>query len=222
MDDKFNLSRRENIFLAKKTIVNNIYNSARLEGINVTFPQTKTILDGMSVSNLDIDDVQKILNLRNAWRYLFNHIDDEFTLEFIEKINGYVAYNESLEWGVLRNGNVGIYGVNYKPTIPVRNDVVEKIKELNRIESVTERAIIYMLWAMRSQLFWDGNKRTSIICANKLLIQYGKGILTIPDTLLEDFNILLSEFYDTNDYGKISDFIYDKCIFGITCENEVE
>lgn len=28
-----------------------------------------------------------------------------------------------------------------------------------------------MLYLMRSQLFWDGNKRTSMIVANKLLIE---------------------------------------------------
>lgn len=83
------------------------------------------------------------------------------------------------------------------------------------IESITERAIIYMLWAMRSQLFWDGNKRTSMLCANKILIQHGKGILTIPEEHLEEFNERLTEFYETNDYSKIDLFIYDKCIFGI-------
>ncbi|MGN8842558.1 hypothetical protein ACTNDN_07030 [Niallia sp. HCP3S3_B10] len=66
MNDKVNSSKRENLFLAKKYLIANIYYTAKIEGLNVTFPQTKTILDGVSVSNLDIDDVQKILNLRNA------------------------------------------------------------------------------------------------------------------------------------------------------------
>ena len=33
---------------------------------------------------------------------------------------------------------------------------------------------------MRSQLFWDGNKRTSNIVANSILIKNGKGIISIP------------------------------------------
>ena len=32
---------------------------------------------------------------------------------------------------------------------------------------------------------------------------------------LEEFNILLSEFYDTNDNSKIKSFLYDNCIDGI-------
>ena len=36
---------------------------------------------------------------------------------------------------------------------------------------------------MRSQLFWDGNKRTSSICANKIMIENGNGIIKVPDIL---------------------------------------
>ncbi|MBP1971651.1 hypothetical protein J2Z83_003803 [Virgibacillus natechei] len=144
MKKKYNLSQKENIFLAKKSLINAIYNSARLEGINKTIPQTKTILEGMSVSNVNIDDVQTILNLRNAWRYLLNHLESDFDLDFVKKINGYVAY-ENLDWGVLRYGNVGITGVEYKLRIPTESEVVKEINDIMQIENETERAITYML-----------------------------------------------------------------------------
>lgn len=76
-------------------------------------------------------------------------------------------------------------------------------------------AITYMLYGMRSQLFWDENKRTSTIVANKIMIENGKGIIKIPDNKLEEFNILLSEFYSTNNMEKIKHFIYENCIDGI-------
>ena len=72
-----------------------------------------------------------------------------------------------------------------------------------------------MLYGMRTQLFWDGNKRTSTISANKIMIQNGKGIIKIPDNKLKEFNILLSEFYTTNNMEKIKQFIYKNCIDGI-------
>ncbi len=77
------------------------------------------------------------------------------------------------------------------------------------------RAIEYMLYAMRSQLFWDGNKRTSTICANKIMIENGCGIIKIPDNRLEKFNELLSEFYSTNNSEVLKQFIYENCIDGI-------
>lgn len=72
-----------------------------------------------------------------------------------------------------------------------------------------------MLYGMRSQLFWDGNKRTSMIIANKIMIENGKGIITIKEENLLEFNQLLTEFYNTNNDEKIINFIYNNCIFGI-------
>lgn len=215
MSDKYNLTLEQNIFLAKKLIVENIYNSAKLEGCNVTFPDTQTILDGISVSNLRISDIECILNLRDAWKFLLNNIEKPFELEFVCKINSYVARNESLEWGVLRNGNVGISGTNYVPPTPIKEIVIREMEKISDIENVTERAIKYFLWGMRSQLFWDGNKRTSTLCANKILIKDGKGILSVKEQDLREFNQRLTEFYNTNDYLVIEDFVYEKCIRGI-------
>lgn len=77
------------------------------------------------------------------------------------------------------------------------------------------RAIEYMLYGIKSQLFWDENKRTSTICANKIMIENGCGIIKIPDNRLEKFNELLSEFYSTNNNEKLKQFIYENCIDGI-------
>lgn len=221
MNDKYNLTKEQSIFLAKKTIVQNIYNLAKLEGCNVTFPQTQTILDGVNDSDVSIDDLQTVINLKNAWEYTIKNIDEPFDLKFICEINKRVSKNESLDWGVLRYGNVGISGVdNYTPEIPVEEEVTKKLDELSKIENVTERAIKYYLWAMRTQLFWDGNKRTSNICANKILIKEGKGIITIPEKKLPEFNKRLTEFYNTNDYSKIDNFLYDNCLCGIEIKKE--
>lgn len=76
-----------------------------------------------------------------------------------------------------------------------------------------------MLYGMRSQLFWDGNKRTSMISANKIMIENGAGIIKVPDNKLEEFNILLSEFYTLNDNSRIKSFIYNNCIDGIKFED---
>ena len=215
MKDKFNLTIDENIFLAKRLIIDNIYSNARIEGCNVTFPETQTILQGVNVPNVKLDDITCILNLRDAWRYIINNINEEFNLNFICKVNENVARNESLEWGTLRTGKVGISGTDYIPQIPNKEEVENQIANINSIECVTKRAIKYMLYGMRAQLFWDGNKRTSIICANKILISNEKGIITVKDENLNEFNILLTDFYSTNKDEKIFKFIYDKCIFGL-------
>ena len=215
MKDKYNLTLEQNIFLAKRNIVDNVYSNARVEVINITFPETKTILEGINIPSLKIDEIQCVLNLRDAWNYVINNIKEKFDLEFICKINEFVARNESLEWGKLRNGKVAITGTEYIPEIPEIKNVTEKIEEILRIENITERSIEYMLYGMRSQLFWDGNKRTSIICANKIMIERGCGIIKIPDNRLKEFMELLSNYYTTGEKEEIKEFIYNYCIDGL-------
>ena len=215
MENKYNLTLEQSIFLAKRNLVDNIYSNARMEGLNVTFPQTKTILDGINVPELKIDEIQCILNLRDAWKFVINNINETFDINFICKVNELVARNESISWGTLRNGKVEITGTDYIPDIPYKEKVEQDIFNILEIENPTEKAIEYMLYGMRSQLFWDGNKRTSTICANKIMIENGCGIIKVPDNKLESFTTLLSEFYSTNNKEKIKQFIFDNCIDGI-------
>ncbi|MCI9246467.1 MAG: hypothetical protein HFJ30_05010 [Clostridia bacterium] len=103
MENKYHLTLEQNIFLAKRNLVDNIYANARMEGLNITFPETKTILEGVNVPNLKIDEIQCILNLKDAWKYTIDNIQDEFNLDFICQVNGLVSRNESISWGTLRN-----------------------------------------------------------------------------------------------------------------------
>lgn len=215
MENKYKMTLEQNIFLAKRNLVDNVYANARLEGINITFPQTKTILEGVNVPSLKLDEIQCVLNLRDAWKYVIDNIEENFNLDFVCKINEYVSRNESLEWGRLRSGRVEITGTEYIPPIPDREETQKEIDEILKIENETQRAITYMLYGMRKQLFWDGNKRTSTISANKIMIASGAGIIKVPDNKLEEFNTLLTEFYNTNEMEKISKFIYENCIDGI-------
>mgnify|MGYP000851662477 FL=1 len=216
------LTRQQNIFLAKKNIVENIYHSAKLEGCNVTFPETYTIYNGMNVSSASLDDIQCILNLRNAWKYLLNSIDAPVTVDYLCKLNSFVSQNESLEWGVLRNGKVGIGGTDYTPPIPEKEKVE---KELSTIltdpnTSIVEKSIIACLWGMKSQLFWDGNKRTSMLLGNKILIEHGGGILSVRDKDVLEFNKLLTAYYNNDsNFIHAKGFMLKNCIFGIEFEN---
>ncbi len=223
MKDKYELTPEQNIFLAKKTLVNNIYNSARLEGCNITFPDTQTILDGVSVAGLKMQDVEVVLNLRDAWKFVLASIEKPLDIDYMCKINSYVSRNESLDWGVLRYGEVGITGTDYKPPVPEKDKVIQALnKLLNENSSITEKTISLFLWSCRSQLFWDGNKRTSLIAANKLMISEGKGILMIDEKHLLQFNKLLTEYYITGNRVEIGKFLYENCIHGMTIDKELK
>ena len=52
MKNKYNLTREQNIFVAKRNIVDYIWKSANLEGIAVTYSETQAIDDGGIVNGL--------------------------------------------------------------------------------------------------------------------------------------------------------------------------
>ena len=81
---------------------------------------------------------------------------------------------------------------------------------------LTEKALEAFVWGARGQFFWDGNKRTSMPLANKILIASGAGFLTITDRHMEQFNTLLPDYYNTGDSEALTDFLYENTIQGIT------
>lgn len=216
-EDKYHLTPQQSIFLAKKKWDENIYCGMKMENRAVTFPQTQTILNGVNVPNVQLDDIQAILNMRDAWKYLVKTIDAPVTLEYLCKLNEFIARNEALEWGVLRTGSVGISGTDYMPPVPVYEEVSDALHALvsNPDMTATEKALEAFVWGARGQFFWDGNKRTSMTLANKILVSSGAGILTITDKHMEQFNTLLLQYYNTGSSADLKEFLYQHTIQGI-------
>jgi hypothetical protein len=215
--DKFMLTREESLFLAKKKWDENIYCGMKMENRNVTFPETQTSLQGVNVGHVALEDIQAILNMRDAWRYLLDTLDGPLDLTAVCTLNGFVSRNESLAWGTLRTGKVGISGTAYVPPIPEAEKAQRELSGLVESggKSPTEKALDVFLWGTRAQLFWDGNKRTSLLAANKVLVCAGCGVLTITDPLLQDFNRLLTGYYDNGDGADLKRFLYANAIGGI-------
>jgi hypothetical protein len=215
-DDKFTLTREESVFLAKKKWDENIYCGMRMEGRNVTFPETQTILQGVNVGSVRLDDIQAILNMRDAWHQVLDTLDEPLSLDWLCALNGVVSRNESLAWGVLRTGRVGIAGTAYVPPIPAAEKTGSELtKLLDSGSSATETALDLFLWGTRAQLFWDGNKRTSLLGANKVLVRAGCGVLTITEKRIPEFNALLTAYYETGEGAALKRFLYEYALTGI-------
>ena len=210
------MAPEQSLFLAKKKWDENVYCGMRMENRAVTFPQTKTILEGVNVPSVQLDDIQAILNMRDAWRFMLSSMSEPVSFEYWCKLNEFIARNEALEWGKLRTGTVGISGTDYVPPIPVKDQVINELESILRAETTaTAKALEVFVWGARGQFFWDGNKRTSMTLANKILISSGAGFLTITDKHMEQFNTLLVEYYNTGNSEKLKDFLYENTIQGI-------
>lgn len=219
--DKYNLSLKENIFLAKKVLVAQIHNLSRFENCQTTLLQTEQIINGQNVASASLGDIQTILNLKRAYQYVMRHISDGLPVDIplLKKINSIVAQEDSLAPGDFRTGTVGVTLVDGSRHTPPAISEVE-VQNLfgqiaNRSRSTTETAIRSMLAFMRKQIFWDGNKRTATLFANAMLIEKGCGILEISELQMPEFNTKLSDFYRSGDDTDVATYLYQNCIFGI-------
>lgn len=215
--DKYHLSKSQSLCLAEKEQSKNIYCGMRMENRAVTLEQTQAILNGINVPNVQLDDIQAILNMRDAWKYLLQTVEEKITFTYWCKLNEYIARNEALEWGKLRTGSVGISGTDYIPPIPKKEKVIAALEDIvfDKDMTATEKALEIFVWGTRGQYFWDGNKRTSLMLANKILISAGAGIITITDKHMEQFNISLLKYYNTGKSNELKRFLYDNAIQGL-------
>lgn len=217
--NKYHMSEEQNRRFVKKNLVNLVFVTSRFEGLTTTLPQTKTIIDGMGVSGVSIDDINVIVQLKRGWQYIINQ-KQKLSLEMEKDINKIVALHDALIPGEIRSGNVEVAiseEDTYKPTIPNENAEQEYFRQLmnDTNRTATDKALTLLYHNMRSQLFWDGNKRTAILAANKVMIENGAGLINVPLDKWGKWNELISEFYRTNNMNTLKEWTYENGIHGV-------
>lgn len=219
MENKFKLTREQNVFVAKRNIVDYIWKSANLEGIGVTYPETQAIFDGGIVNGLTVDKIIAINNLKYAWQFILENDDKTYdfkTLCYIHKLTCDKLVLEQ-DLGKIRTTPVNIGGTSWKPDFPIESQIKEELDRLlnQPHKTKTEIAIEIMLWIMRKQMFIDGNKRVAMLFANKMMIDEGCGIITISQENQPMFFEKLINFYETGDGADLKEWIYQTSIDGI-------
>lgn len=218
--NKYHLSRKESVYLLKKNIVELVYNAGKFEGLNTTLLQTEEIIKYNRANNVAVDDVLTVVNLKRGFEMLLNDVQEPL-LETSKRINRIVAAEDALFPGEIRTGGVEVSTIQgrYVPPMLTEDEVNNQYDEImNQDISETEKSLRLFLFISKNQIFWDGNKRTALLSANKVMLQRGLGILSIPETEFEIFNELLSIFYNSKsseDELRLIEYMYLNCIFGI-------
>ena len=202
---------RETLNFAKRLLVDSIWKSANLEGLGTTFPKTEAILENIPTETKR-EEVLFIVNMKRAWDFLLQNTNYSNCIMLLREYNKIVGDNLFYGNGEIRKSEVSIGGTNWKPSIPLENEIYEKIKELNNIKDVELRALKYFCYVARTQMFIDGNKRVAQLVANKILIENDIGIFQIPVEAIEAFKGLLLRFYETNNDTEIIAFMKEYCV----------
>lgn len=199
------------IMLAKRQLPEFVYDAVNLEGINFTLPEIQTLLDGVTIGGHKVSEQQIALNQAEAWRVLFNWIEqDQFVVSAGKacELHAIAAKDEALEWGKFRSGSVTIAGTNYMPPDSDRLvgvfDLI--IEEMHQLDDIYDQAIHVFLSMARNQFFYDVNKRMGRFMMNGLLLSSGYPAINLPVKRQLEFNHLMMEFYESAYQQPMNDF----------------
>lgn len=217
--DKYNMTQEQNIFYAKRNIVDSMWKSANLEGIAITFPETQKIYDGGNVSHLRLDEIVTVNNLKHGWQFILSTINSDIDFNYISSVHSLIGSNLVESPGKLRIYDVKMGGTKWKPEIPTMDKLSYMLNENLKIENKTDRILELMCRLMKMQLFNDGNKRTAMLIANHELIKYGKGIISVAEDVKEEFGNKLINYYENEEkLEELKQFLYENCLDGLKVE----
>jgi len=213
-------------FLFHRMLAEYVWDAGVLEGNPFTFPEVKTLLDGVTVGGHKLSDQEQILNLADSAKYLLALIKSgrfELNKSTFCEFNERVVRHETLEWGHFRGEG---HEMNYTPAVslgeqgryiplptqpgaPELNRVFEKgLAALNEYAPEPfEKATAFFLFGALQQFFFDGNKRTSRFMMNGILMSSRIDAISIPAAEAQTFNEKMVRFYLSKDATEMMAFL---------------
>ena len=196
---KTKLKRRR---FAEKQVRKAVESMSVLENIPNSSEITQYIFDGTRIANYpEKIDILTVHNLKIAWEEMYYRLDDVLTLDFIIEANKHIARDQALKVGEMRdNDSITVSGVSgtYVIVRPKTYEVNAEIDKLNASissKNFETTAIVFFIYLIVNQLFYDGNKRTAFIVLNKILISNGLGMLEFTQVNHKRFHYLLDRCF---------------------------
>ena len=206
------------IFLLKKNRANLVWSGAvTFENNPVTLPATQTILEGLSVSGLTIDEQSQVINLGKGVALLAELLKSDqftFTKEVACKIHEAVGKGEALTWGTFRNRPVSIQNVAHAAPPAEQLDELWKSTERTIGDLINSKGPQYasaeaFCQMARTQFFFDCNKRTAWLMSLGILVDAGLPPYALDVRDKERFNNILAEFYNTGDSTNMVNLLHE-------------
>lgn len=191
---------------AKGRMTDLLWRTAKVEVRGLTFPDTKDIAEGMTPrTDKEIEDFSVVVNLKRAWRYLFDKCNDWIDWHYL------CEYNRILGEGIVSNaGHMrtrGIHVDDYIPPLPREERIAEDIFTALSEKDPVDKAIRLYAVTARGQWFNNGNKRTAAMAANHSLIHDDVGVLVLPPDRMSQFTDVLMDWYRTGDLEPFSEWM---------------
>lgn len=187
----------------ERLVIELSWKSSKIEGNTYTLLDTEhLLLQQKEAPHHSKEEASMILNHKDAFYFIKEHVKEFKTLTraHIEKVHALLTKDMHVSKG-LRNGPVGITGSTYIPldnTHQIQEAFDSLLEVVNHLQNPYAKALITLLGIGYIQPFEDGNKRTSRLMANAILMAHGCAPLSYRDTDEEAYREATLVFYELN------------------------
>lgn len=196
------------------------WKSSQIEGNTYTLLETETLLkDLREAKGKRHEEAVMLLNHKKALKAILERPEwfERLSLARLEDIHAVLTEEMGVERN-LRHRAVGISGTRYRP-LDVEPQIREAIDDacalINGKAEPYEKALLTLLLVAYIQPFNDGNKRTSRLAANALLIAYGCCPLSFRSVEANDYRAALLLFYEQNNLSAFKRIFLEQAEFAV-------
>ena len=179
------------------------WKSSKIEGNTYTLLDTERLLhENISAKGKTKEETNMVLNHKKALDFILKSPQyyKNLTVAKIEELHKLLVDELNVSTGI-RNGMVGIVGTNYKPldnSYQIKEALKNLIDVINKTYNPIEKALITVLMIAYIQPFEDGNKRTSRILSNAILLANGYCPLSYRSVDEIEYKKAMILFYEQN------------------------
>ncbi|MFH1457270.1 MAG: Fic family protein [Patescibacteria group bacterium] len=179
------------------------WKSSVIEGNTYTLLETESLIKhGIKAKGHKKEEAIMILNHKYTLDYIRKNLTSfkKISISKLEDIHRLLTNNLNIQHG-LRNIPVGITGTIYQPldnNHQIREALEKTCKIVNQEKNIFSQAVILMLLIAYIQPFVDGNKRTSRLVANAILIANNICPLSYRSVDEEEYKKAVILFYEQN------------------------
>ncbi len=151
------------------------WKSSAIEGNTYSLLETENLIkEGIEAKGKKREESIMILNHKKALDFIRESKGFFSTLKwsFIEKVHEILTANLNISKGI-RKTLVGITGTDFKPLdneYQIKEATEKTLSLINKTDNIFSKSLLFMLLLSYIQPFEDGNKRTSRIVGNAILL----------------------------------------------------
>ena len=196
------------------------WKSSRIEGNTYSLIDTEILIkDFKEASGHKKEEAIMILNHKKAIDYIIDYRNDfkKLSLNKIESIHSLIVNNLNIEKGI-RKKQVGIIGTKYAPLDnqhQIKEAIEKMIKSINRLKDPFSKAIFAVALLSYIQPFIDGNKRTSRLLGNAILLSFNICPLSYRSVDEADYKKAIILFYEQNNLRSFKELFIEQFKFSI-------